>query len=535
MTTPPPKGGGFSLSRLGFTKAQSEPKYVACGVRVGVRGVAASLIEEHLPVTVVGTDMPAGVTGARRVARVDQDDVRTGAFSLVDQHVLQHPPTRVEDAFVQSALGGDIGSRLVKGALGRAGHVGDTQVFEHDQIVGVHQLTGQFVQEVATLVPNLPVRGSDPLNSLAAAYRTAALASEGLLSGSERILSLAVVARVGSEGAIGAGQQVRDTTVDSDDRTGQRADLRRDIDAHDVDVPVSSFAGDRELLDGPGDWSVLLDLDCADTLHPDGGPVELAPVTVDERHRVEALVGLEAWVAGSLAVLDATEECLERLVQSLEGLLLRGERPTPVLFIGTNLFELAGLVAVAHRMLALAVGIAAFLQRSVVHRAVIAQHLTQRDGLACGWVQAVAEDAVHLVPLPPRSFVLGVDVSLDGIRADSTYGSDEVGPRPQSGQARGQRRELRAQCARRESLELVGNERRRVLRPGLHEQVDVVGHDLQRDDPPAVLGGLLSDQFFAAHGDISDQHGSAVLRAPHDVVADVPDSTRAGANCATHN
>ena len=103
MTTPMPEGTGFSGRLCGMT-AQSEPKDVQRSVRVGVRGVAAPLAKEHLPATVARINMPAGMTGARRVGRRHEDHISTGALSLVLDHSGQRGPTRVEDALVQPCL-----------------------------------------------------------------------------------------------------------------------------------------------------------------------------------------------------------------------------------------------------------------------------------------------------------------------------------------------------------------------------------------------------------------------------------------------
>ena len=54
VTTPPLKGGGFSLNRLVLVKAQPEPKNVTCRVRVSVSGIPTHHTSEHFPVAVLG-------------------------------------------------------------------------------------------------------------------------------------------------------------------------------------------------------------------------------------------------------------------------------------------------------------------------------------------------------------------------------------------------------------------------------------------------------------------------------------------------
>jgi hypothetical protein len=54
-----------------------------------------------------------------------------------------------------------------------------------------------------------------------------------------------------------------------------------------------------------------------------------------------------------------------------------------------------------------------------------------------------------------------------------------------------------------------------------HEQVYMIGHDLQRHHPPAVLAGIRADQFLAAGGNRAREDRAPVLRAPHDVIPEL--------------
>ena len=65
--------------------------------------------------------------------------------------------------------------------------------------------------------------------------------------------------------------------------------------------------------------------------------------------------------------------------------------------------------------------------------------------------------------------------------------------------------------------------------------MNVVGHHLQGDDLPSVLIGFEPDQCVTTGRDVTDQNLTPVLGTPHDVVPDIPDTTRAGSNCALHN
>ena len=51
-----------------------------------------------------------------------------------------------------------------------------------------------------------------------------------------------------------------------------------------------------------------------------------------------------------------------------------------------------------------------------------------------------------------------------------------------------------------------------------HEQVHVIGHDLQNHNPPAVPASLRTDQILTPVGDPARECRPSAPRAPHDVV-----------------
>jgi hypothetical protein len=75
----------------------------------------------------------------------------------------------------------------------------------------------------------------------------------------------------------------------------------------------------------------------------------------------------------------------------------------------------------------------------------------------------------------------------------------------------------------------VGDQRGRGIRAGTDEQVHVVGHDLERFDRPAPLGGLLTEERLQPGCDLTDQDALAVLRASDDVPADAVHRARRSA------
>ncbi len=95
-------------------------------------------------------------------------------------------------------------------------------------------------------------------------------------------------------------------------------------------------------------------------------------------------------------------------------------------------------------------------------------------------------------------------------------------------------RELAAQHVGRETLHLVDDVRRGMLRVSLDEQVNMVQFDLQHDNRPVVLGALGPDRLVAAVPDGAGQDRAAVLRAPHDVIAKVAGAAHADHHPAEH-
>jgi hypothetical protein len=107
------------------------------------------------------------------------------------------------------------------------------------------------------------------------------------------------------------------------------------------------------------------------------GRLPSGAVPGDEQHLVEALIGLEPWVAGPprvpLGVAGTFEVGGEDRIEAAEGLLLGRERVAALSMRvgGADLFELGRLVAVRDFDLAEAPRLASLLESSVVQIAVV--------------------------------------------------------------------------------------------------------------------------------------------------------------------
>jgi hypothetical protein len=67
----------------------------------------------------------------------------------------------------------------------------------------------------------------------------------------------------------------------------------------------------------------------------------------------------------------------------------------------------------------------------------------------------------------------------------------------------------------------------------LDEQVNVVGHDLKRNYPPAVLASLGADQFLTPGADRISQHQTGVLRT-HNATPQVVNPARPNLHFPCH-
>src|SRR4029453_15868065 len=166
VTALPAEAGSFS-SRGGLTRAQPGPGCdVACPVDIGVYRPADGANHRVLPGP--GTSGPAGVAVDRGVGGVHEDDSPSGAFSLGGEDGRELAPAGIEDRPVESGLLRDRPARCLDGAPGRGRHVGHTEVFQRQRVVGVDEGARGLVVEVAPAVADLtPLLGQYPPQSLA--------------------------------------------------------------------------------------------------------------------------------------------------------------------------------------------------------------------------------------------------------------------------------------------------------------------------------------------------------------------------------
>ena len=399
VTPPLPEGSGFSLSRFrSFAKGKPCPENVLGRVHISVRGMPARRTSElGLGDAVLRSAMPAAGTGAGGVGGVHRDQLATSTLSLVREHTQEHPPTRIQDASVQTGLLRDVPAWLLDRAGRAADHVHDPQVLMHDHVIVADQGERGLVRVVEALPPDLRMQGSNPRHRLTPPFAAPLLAGEVALRGSDPVGGGGEVARVGHLRPVRGGDQGGHAHVDPDHcpRGGKR--LGGHVVAGQDHVPAAAFPLDADRLHPAAHWAVLMHADMPDSLEPHergrgviGLGVPAAAVTVLRPFdRVEPTASLEAGETRLLPGLKAAEERGERPIEPSQGGLLGGERPSalPVRVVGSDVLQLGRLVFVPDRHTCLAVGGAAVLQRRVVQLAVVLQARGERDLLAAGWAK----------------------------------------------------------------------------------------------------------------------------------------------------
>lgn len=430
-------------------------------------------------------------------ARVDLDELASGAFSLVANHLDELPPRGVVNFFGQHA----------------ASETLDVQVFDGDPTEAIDKLPALFVQEVPARISDVRLMLRDSELALATHLRAPLATGKGALKAAELGGVAPRDARAVDGLAVAHRNETRQPEVDTN-RVGAGAFGCRDFNVKHR-VPLARVAGEDHRLRLTWQIAVPAHLDLA------GGADERELAVLADRHAVAdaevggviAVASAEPGEARRLATPAATEECLERLVEFPHHLLLSGRGPASnVRKVSADDGQTGDLLVNADRD-ALLVGADAVFESGIVELAEVAQHLTQERGL-----RPVRFDAVAVAQRRHSAALLVLDISTDGCLGDMPHGAGEVRPRPQRRETRTQVRELLTKEPGRRPLEAVDDLGGRPRWVGLDEQVNVVRQHFRLVQQEPVLGGNLPEQLFKPGVDGRHKNRSPVLRAPHEVV-----------------
>src|SRR5438128_1400049 len=132
---------------------------------------------------------------------------RPASSALYATIEVSAPPGCSQDLSVEPRLLSDLGTGFFQAASGGAGHVGDLEVLEDQQVVGVHQPPGKLVEAIPAAVGNPAVLGGHRLDGLPATVGSPPLASQAPLGGNEGVGASRQVAGDLEELPVRAGRQ----------------------------------------------------------------------------------------------------------------------------------------------------------------------------------------------------------------------------------------------------------------------------------------------------------------------------------------
>jgi hypothetical protein len=294
-------------------------------VHVGVRPVPTSHAHEpRLALATVRCEVLAGVTGRRRVRSFDFLDP-AGCF--VFQPGREQTPTRLQDAPVESGLGGDVPARFRYGSPRGAGHGFDVEVLDPDHVEPASKSGAGLLDPVFAPVSAGRVQRCDQGPHLAAAVRPAGGAGEPALQPQEPPGFLA--AAPGRAGHLTSGQRHRhsDTPVNTHDDDAGPWRRYRVRDHGERDMPTARpVSGDAVRLP-PGQRAAAFELHPADLgdQHTAAGAVVAPDPQRLGSHDPQALI--LAGLAPRRAPVGPSEEVPPPLVKVAQRLLLNGLRP----------------------------------------------------------------------------------------------------------------------------------------------------------------------------------------------------------------
>ncbi len=187
-------------------------------VHVGVRPVPASHAHEgRLALATLRCDVPAGVTGLRRVRSFHFLDP---AGSLLLQPAREQTPPGFEDAPVEPGLLCDVPARILHGSGSGAGHAFDVEVLDPDHVEPAGEVGAGFLKPVFAPVAIAGFQPADQGPDFPAAVRPAPGAGESALQPQEPLSFLRPQTRRAGHLTGGQCHRERDTPVHADDAAG---------------------------------------------------------------------------------------------------------------------------------------------------------------------------------------------------------------------------------------------------------------------------------------------------------------------------
>lgn len=451
-------------------------------------------------------NLSAGRTPLRSPVRRYFPIPSPGAFSLGFEYREKRSP-------------GGIGDRL--GKMPVLDHALDIETFYGKPVVGIYEGVRNLVAEIKPPVRSLLVNHGDKTTGLRSTFRTSLSASKALLGLLEKFLGFTKEARSLYLCPIGESGEGGNPHVDADFSAcfGKRDGFILD---GEIDIPPVVSPSDGKGLDLASYRPMPLDLDVTDVLEVETPFLDLTAVSKGSvGDGIEPVGRFEPRVSGFLAGLDPAEKRLESLVQPTKGLLertviTRGKGFVFFLELGEKTSRLNGI---RDAFFSGFVNLFPLSEGGVVKKAVSVKLRDKSFRLLPGRIEAVFERLEHLLSFLTCNIVLD-----DGI-AHKSNGTNVVTPRPKSWKFLSKVLVFAPKLVRSKSLELLDDKVDRQRRLTGHEDMNVVGHNLKGLNRHINLSRLLSKKSLKVFGNLIKQNGLTILRAPHDVIVDVINTT----------
>jgi hypothetical protein len=396
----------------------------------------------------------------------------------------------------------------------------DAQALDRDKSVATDQFQSSLVMMLASEVRHSCVGPGNLLASFAAVLAVPFFTGEASLFPAKLRKCCFEVPRIGLFLARVRGEKRGQPDVDSDSGIGRRLNLYVSEIAREDHIPLVGFPNQSDGLDLTFDRSMQFDPDRPDVLDAEPLPVELDSVAVSgELDRIESVSSFEPRESGFLACFDSSKECDVGFVKSPHCRLGAAEVEASEERIHPSfVLEPTRAIRIADRRFVDLVGKLSVIKADIVQATMRFEHRFKLSLLILVCPESELECPSHRL----LSFLI-CDIALNRCSRDVTDRAGEVTPAPKRRQSGSQRGELLPQYPRCKSFQPVhdlGNAERWIA---FHEEVNVVGHDLEGVNRHAQLSGLLIKQDPQAMLDIASQNGPSILRAPHDVILERED------------
>ena len=323
---------------------------------------------------VFGDNLITARTHLRRATWINLYTRSASFFRFAEQDIDEGIPRSVSDAF---------GKVVVSQKTFRV------KIFNSNEIVAFHKVSGNFVGSITPLISNVLVKSLEFQNSFTSTIRTFLSASYFALKSSQLPFGLAQIFGRSKELAIRSSYQIANTHVKAHKCSCW---LKKfwSVFHRKADVISISLSLDYCCFDDTVNRAMQLDFDVANMLDIQGFAFDSHAVIVGELHRVKSITSFESWVSECFTSFYSAKERSVRLIKPAKGALARAEVGLLVVFVGFPCCLVRNrLLTVGNRFFPFFPGVFAFSKGIVVEMPMRLKHSVNRLNLLLVWIQSV--------------------------------------------------------------------------------------------------------------------------------------------------